>query len=50
MAALGRIHSWTNTLKEETLNLIIDTGRIKNLIEKEFPGALTFFWPPEEKE
>ncbi len=50
MAALGRIHSWTNTLKEETLNLIIDTGRIKNLIEKEFPGALTFLWPPEEKE
>lgn len=48
MTALGKIHSWTDQLKEETLNLIIDAGRIKSLIEKEFPGALTFVWPPEE--
>lgn len=50
MTALGMVHGWTENLKEETLNLIIDAGRIKNLIEKDFPGALTFIWPPEEKE
>jgi hypothetical protein len=48
MNAMGVIHGWTENLKEETLNLIIDAGRIKTLIEKEFPGALTFVWPPEE--
>lgn len=50
MAALGMVHGWTEQLKDETLNLIIDAGRIKNLIEKDFPGALTFIWPPEEKD
>ena len=49
MNALGVIHGWTENLKEETINLIIDAGRIKTLIEKNFPGALTFVWPPEEE-
>jgi hypothetical protein len=48
MTALGMVHGWTELLREETLNLIIDAGRIKNLIEKDFPDALTFVWPPEE--
>ncbi len=46
MVALGVILDWTESLKNETLNLIIDAGRIKSLIEKDFPGALTFIWPP----
>ncbi len=50
MTALGKVHGWTENLKEETLNLIIDAGRIKTLIEKEFPGTLTFVWPPVEDE
>jgi hypothetical protein len=48
MIALGKVHSWTKLLKEETLNLIIDAGRIKTLIEKEFSGAVTFIWPPQD--
>ena len=48
MIALGGVHSWTQLLKEETLNLIIDAGRIKILIEKELSGALTFVWPPQD--
>ncbi len=49
MMALGKVHGWTQVLREETLNLIIDAGRIKTLIEKEFPGALTFIWPPQHR-
>lgn len=48
MTALGVIHSWTDLLKEETLNLIIDAGRIKTIIERDFPGALNFIWPPQD--
>ncbi|HSD62391.1 MAG TPA: hypothetical protein VLB50_01300, partial [Ignavibacteriaceae bacterium] len=40
MTALGMVHGWTEQLKEESMNLIIDAGRIKNSIEKDFPEAL----------
>jgi len=49
LVALGVILGWTESLKNETLNLIIDAGRIKSLIEKDFPGASMFVWPPVVK-
>ncbi len=50
ITALGVILSWTGLLKEETLNLIIDAGRIKTMVETDFSGAPGFIWPPEESE
>ncbi len=50
LAALEVVLGWTRSLKDETLNLIIDAGRIKHLIEKDFPGALNYVWPPIARE